>query len=146
MLPDRPGTYVFVARLPRSEPICVGRLGQFEFPSGWYAYVGSARGPGGLAARAGRHMRRPKPLRWHIDYLRARCLPEEVWYTTDARRLECTWAAALSRFPGASTPVNRFGASDCSCVAHLIHFPTRPSLNAFSGAVDEPIRLHRVER
>lgn len=145
MRPDGPGTYVLVTQLPRSERICIGRLGRFQFPAGFYTYIGSARGPGGVAARVRRHLRQVKPLRWHIDYLRARSLSVEIWSTADARRLECAWAAAMCRCPGASVPVSRFGASDCLCVAHLIHFSTHPSLTAFTSALDEPVRLHRME-
>lgn len=47
----------------------IGALGTFQLPKGKLAYVGSARGPGGLLARIRRHFKRGKPLRWHIDYL-----------------------------------------------------------------------------
>ena len=70
MLPDQPGTYVLILRVFRPASVRVGRLGRFHFPAGWYAYVGSARGPGGLAARISRHLRSPKPSRWHVDHLR----------------------------------------------------------------------------
>lgn len=138
MLPDRPGTYVLILRLPCPATITVGRLGCFQFPAGWYAYAGSARGPGGLAARIARHLRVSKPLRWHVDYLRTRAQPVEVWYTQGHRRQECGWAAALSALPGASIPVPRFGASDCHCPAHLTYFATLPDLAAFARAVGGP--------
>ncbi len=142
MLPDRPGTYVLILHLPCPTTITVGRLGRFHFPAGWYAYAGSARGPGGLAARIARHLRVSKPLRWHVDYLRAHAHPVEVWYTEGHRRQgrqECAWAAALSTPPGASIPVPRFGASDCHCPAHLTHFAAPPDLAAFARAVGEPV-------
>ena len=69
-LPRLAGTYVLMLGLPRLATIGVGRLGHFQFPVGWYAYAGSAHGPGGLAARISRHLRVPKPLHWHVDYLR----------------------------------------------------------------------------
>jgi Uri superfamily endonuclease len=52
-----------------SQPLrCViGCLGEFDFPVGGYAYSGSAKR--GLDARIARHLRRQRPLRWHIDYL-----------------------------------------------------------------------------
>jgi len=138
MLPDRPGTYVLILHLPHPTTITVGRLGCFQFPAGWYAYAGSARGPGGLAARIARHLRVSKPLRWHVDYLRAHAQPVEVWYTQGHRRQECGWAAALFALPGASIPVPRFGASDCHCPAHLTYFATLPDLAAFARAVGGP--------
>jgi len=139
MLPDRPGSYVLILRLPRPVAITVGRLGCFQFLAGWYAYAGSARGPGGLAARVARHLREPKLLRWHVDYLRAHAQPVEVWYVEGHRRRECAWAAALSTLPGASILVPRFGASDCHCPAHLTHFAAPPDRAVFARAVGEPI-------
>jgi Uri superfamily endonuclease len=147
MVPDRPGTYVLILHLPRSvEDICIGRLGWFRFPSGWYAYVGSARGPGGLATRLARHLRPLKPLHWHIDYLRARAEPVEVWYATGTQKRECAWARALSGLSGAHVLIPRFGASDCRCPAHLIHFVALPSMAAFAGALEEPGAREILER
>jgi Uri superfamily endonuclease len=139
MLPDRPGTYVLVLRLLRPATIGVGQLGRFQFPAGWYAYAGSAQGPGGLQARTSRHLRSNKPLHWHVDYLRADARPIEIWYTVGNRKRECGWAEALSGLPGAAIPVPRFGASDCDCPAHLIHFAAPPDLAAFVRTVGEPL-------
>jgi Uri superfamily endonuclease len=144
MLPDRPGTYVLILRLPRHATIDVGRLGRFQFPAGWYAYAGSAHGPGGLAARISRHLRSPKPLHWHVDYLRARAQPDQIWYAAGTWKRECAWAEALSGLPGASIPAPCFGASDCHCPAHLIHFTAPPDLAAFIRTVGEPISQERL--
>jgi len=139
MLPDQAGTYALILELPRPATIAVGKLGRFSFPAGWYAYAGSARGPGGLAARLSRHLRSLKPLRWHVDYLRVYTRPIAAWYAVGARKQECAWAKALASLPGASAPVPRFGASDCRCPAHLIHFATPPDLKTFARAVGEPV-------
>jgi Uri superfamily endonuclease len=144
MLPDRSGTYVLILRLPRPATVSVGRLGRFQFMAGWYAYVGSAQGPGGLAARVSRHLRSPKPLHWHVDYLRADAEPDQVWYAVGTRKRECAWAEALSGLSGASIPAPRFGASDCHCPAHLIHFAASPDLAAFVRAVGEPVSQERL--
>ena len=130
---------MLVLRLPRSTAIDVGRLGRFQFPAGWYAYAGSARGPGGLAARVSRHLRSSKPLHWHVDYLRARAQPDLVWYAVGSERRECAWANGLAGLPGASIPVPQFGASDCQCLTHLVHFATLPDRTAFARAVGESI-------
>lgn len=139
MLPDQPGTYVLILKLPRPTSIGIGRLGHFPFPAGWYAYAGSAHGPGGLAARVSRHLRLTKPLRWHVDYLRAYARPVEAWYAIGTQKRECAWAQALSGLPGASIPAPRFGASDCRCPAHLIHFTAPPDLAGFVRVVGEPV-------
>ncbi|MCP3952032.1 MAG: GIY-YIG nuclease family protein, partial [Desulfobacterales bacterium] len=64
------GTYALVMRLARPRTIPVGRLGPVIFKPGHYVYTGSALGPGGLAARIGRHLKPSKKFHWHIDYLR----------------------------------------------------------------------------
>jgi Uri superfamily endonuclease len=144
MLPDQPGTYVLILRLSRTTTVTVGRLGRFQFPAGWYAYAGSARGPGGLAARISRHLRSPKPLHWHVDYLRAEAVPIEIWSAVGTRKRECAWVRALSGLPVASIPALRFGASDCRCLAHLLHFAVSPDLVAFVRAVGEPVSQEKL--
>lgn len=141
---DQPGTYVLILNLRRPMGIRIGCLGRFQFPAGWYAYVGSARGPGGLAARLARHLRSPKPLRWHVDYLRPHAQPVEIWHAAGSQKKECDWAQALSRLPGALTPVPRFGASDCRCISHLVCFPAPPDARAFANAVAEPVARKKV--
>ncbi len=94
-LPSLPDTYVLVLRFSERAEIVVGRLGVLEAQPGCYVYAGSALGPGGLAARVGRHLRREKTRRWHIDYLRAEVRVEEVWYATGHSNRECRWASVL---------------------------------------------------
>ncbi len=55
--------------ISRGATLEIGKLGTFEIPSGVLAYAGSAKGPGGLGARIGRHFAKGKTVRWHIDYL-----------------------------------------------------------------------------
>ena len=94
-----------------------------------------AVGPGGLAARVGRHARVEKRCRWHIDYLRSAARLVEVWYLVGRARVECPWAAALAAMPGARLPPFRFGASDCRCPSHLIGFDRRPTRSAFARRI-----------
>ena len=63
--PRGPGTYMLVLRLPKRRRLAVGRLGDFEFPAGYYLYAGSAQG--GLRGRVLRHLRADKKRHWHID-------------------------------------------------------------------------------
>jgi Uri superfamily endonuclease len=113
----------------------VGALGEVRFAVGAYAYVGSAFGPGGLAARLARHHRTDKPPHWHIDYLRPHVRLLETWQAAGPLRLECGWACALAAWPGASMPVRGFGASDCHCEAHLFHFAGVRELRAAQDAL-----------
>jgi len=125
------GTYVLWLRLGKGRRIRVGGLGTFPFAAGYYAYVGSAFGPGGLAARLGRHFRPNKSLRWRVDYLRRVSEPCAAWVCYDDTRHEHRWAATLAGLRGAHLPVRRFGSSDCGCASHLVWFPRRPSLRVF---------------
>jgi len=54
-LPDEKGTYVLIASVPQMKRIEIGRLGRFDIIPGYYAYVGSAFGSGGLRAHLGHH-------------------------------------------------------------------------------------------
>ena len=103
-LPSLPGTYALVLGFSKRLEIVVGRLGVLEAQPGYYVYVGSALGPGGLAARVGRHCRHEKRLRWHVDYLRAVAQIEEVWYATGKSHRECRWASAYARCRGRPCP------------------------------------------
>jgi Uri superfamily endonuclease len=127
-------------QLPQPTLLTVGKLGKFEFPTGWYAYAGSALGPGGLAARIGRHLKTSKTPHWHIDRLRDRAELTAVWYAVGNRRRECVWARALSALPGAREVAPGFGASDCRCATHLLHLPKRPDPCLFESSVGEPVR------
>lgn len=132
------GTYVLALWLKAPADISIGRLGVFRFPAGWYLYTGSAFGPGGLRARLARHQRRfasGKRAHWHVDYLRERAVWGGAWCSSAARRLECTWAAALQRLPGARIVVPGFGASDCRCLSHLVHVLALPGEDWFAGVL-----------
>lgn len=126
--PRAPGTYVLFLRLAGRDDVelGVGRLGRVAFPAGLYAYVGSARGPGGLAARLARHLRPDKPLHWHIDHLTAVARITEVWCMVGDAHRECTWATALDTWSGAQVVAPGFGASDCRCRTHLFRLVAQP--------------------
>jgi len=140
--PSSKGSYALVLRLRRSTILQVGRLGRFRFPSGWYVYVGSARGPGGLGARLGRHLRTEKPLRWHIDYLREKAGVCGIWASPEPENREHDWAGQLRGEAAASMPAVGFGASDCRCAAHLFHFHRTPAeTGLFDRLAGEPARI-----
>jgi Uri superfamily endonuclease len=139
-----PGTYALLITLDRSRNIYIGRRGRFRFPAGFYLYVGSALGPGGLGGRLERHLRAEKRLHWHVDYLlHARWTRiTQVWALEGAARRECDWAWAALQLPGAGLVVPRFGSSDCRCAAHLIGFAglaKPPRLDAFTALVGGPV-------
>lgn len=136
-------------RLAEPRDVEVGRLGEVVFPAGWYLYVGSALGPGGLQARLGRHKCRlaaGKRAHWHIDFLREHAAWVGAWARASDLRLECIWAAVLRRLPGAEVVIPGFGASDCGCPAHLVRVPALPAHEWFADALKaEPVVVEQGE-
>lgn len=124
------GTYTLVVGLAEQATVGVGALGEQTFPAGWYAYTGSAFGPGGFA-RIDRHHEIATGERdarhWHVDYLLGETPAriESVVRTPEAD-IECAVASAL----GGETVVEGFGASDCGCGSHLRHSDDRERLLA----------------
>ncbi|MFQ5513266.1 MAG: DUF123 domain-containing protein [Myxococcota bacterium] len=103
-----------------------GRGRSLKTGTGFYLYVGSALGPGGVRARVLRHCRATGAVHWHIDRLRRQLELVRVWFSYGTHRMECRWAAALAGLRSATLPAARFGASDCRCPAHLIRLPHEP--------------------
>lgn len=140
-IPAHPGSYVLILHLARDRVIPVGRLGPIAFRAGYYLYVGSARGPGGLRSRLDRHLRQEKTVHWHIDYLRQWARPVEVWFQCGPEPRECLWFAHL-REGDLSLPSIGFGASDCACPTHLLYTARRPdwtTLQALGQPGDPPL-------
>jgi Uri superfamily endonuclease len=133
--PSHKGTYILILHLRKPAKLTIGKLGVFDFPAGYYAYIGSAFGSGGLRGRLKHHLAPAKEPHWHIDYLRQRATVLEVWYIASETHHEHQWADALCSMPGAGVPALRFGASDCKCETHLIRFPDKPELESFCDEV-----------
>ena len=126
-----PGTYILILRLKRDRFIRIGKLGKFHFASGYYTYMGSAFGPGGLNGRLKHHFKLTPQPHWHIDYLKNTAKIIEVWYSKQIEHIEHQWAGVFREISGAMLPVKGFGSTDCNCEAHLIYFVKRPSLHLF---------------
>lgn len=133
------GTYVLILLLRQSiSQVHVGRLGSFDFAAGYYFYVGSAFGPGGLDARLAYHRRRHKQRpHWHIDYMRPYALLREAWTAASDARLEQAWVDALAALPGMQRPIRGFGSSDVSSYSHLLYNPTKPPSRQMVAALME---------
>lgn len=146
-LPSAPGTYALLLELPAAARLRVGGLGVVGFEAPCYLYVGSAFGPGGLAARLRHHLHPAKRPHWHIDHLRGAARVRQLWTTADPRRLECAWSEASRCLRGARE-VPGFGASDCGCSSHLVSLPRPPRSSAFRRHLRavvpdcKPIRVH----
>jgi Uri superfamily endonuclease len=136
------GIYALVLSSTTTASIRIGKLGDMRLQQGFYVYVGSAHGPGGLSARLAHHLQPFSRPHWHIDYLRAHTKPEEVWYCSGLRSWEHEWARHLGMLRGALIPLVRFGASDCACDSHLYFLERRPSQNAFARRLREFVPEH----
>jgi Uri superfamily endonuclease len=138
-LPEAKGTYILIASVAQVRRWEIGRLGKFDLIPGFYAYVGSAFGAGGLRARLGHHLAATTEPHWHIDYLLQFASPVEIWYTTADRKLEHHWAEFLEAAPRFRVPIPRFGASDYhrSRRSHLFYCNRRPSFRRFQEQMAE---------
>ncbi len=141
-LPRQAGVYALLLELPKLRRLRIGSLGELDFPSGVYVYLGNAFGPGGIRSRLGRHLRGDGKPRWHIDHFRPAAQVISTCYGIPAQpekyffKLECQWSQALAHMTQADIPAPGFGASDCTagCPSHLIAFPANIDLD----------KLHKV--
>jgi Uri superfamily endonuclease len=147
-LPDERGTYVLIASVPQTKRIAVGQLGKFDIVPGFYAYVGSAFGAGGLRARIGHHLESAAAPHWHIDYLLQVAEPVEVWYSTADQKLEHHWAELLDNASQFRIPIPRFGSSDYhrSRSSHLFYSKRRPSFAWFRQQLEQRFEDVHAER
>lgn len=129
------GTYCLILKTDGCT-VNVGSLKSIVFEAGYYIYVGSALGPGGLK-RMHRHQKlarqKDKRPRWHIDYLLAHSDFEYVdaVYTCSGKHIECDIAGNLQ-----GNYVSKFGCSDCCCQSHLFHRLAYP-VNEIKSAIEE---------
>lgn len=122
-----PGTYTILLELETAETIEFGAAGPRDLEAGYYAYTGSAFGPGGLS-RVDRHRRigsgEDATRHWHIDYLLG---AEESGFvdtwTGPHRDAECEIADSIG-----AEAIDGIGATDCSCSSHLHYSPRHDAL------------------
>jgi len=145
---NKPGTYVLLFRSARHQQVKIGKLGVLELRPGYYLYVGSAFGPGGIKARLAHHQQRTDRPHWHVDYLRQVLAPVEYWYTHDPCHREHLWAGVMADLSGLELAMQGFGASDCHCACHLFYCNGRPSYRLFATRLrcerPEPAPCKRV--
>ena len=122
---NAPGTYILVLQCERVESIEVGKLGQLQIIPGFYLYIGSAFGPGGVAARIKHHCKPASRPHWHIDYLRRACELVDMRCVYNEKR-EHDWAQQLANTKGIAAPFRGFGSSDCDCDTHLFFSEREP--------------------
>jgi Uri superfamily endonuclease len=116
----------YILHLTLEQPLPLSGVAHFTgiLPPGYYAYAGSARGPGGLAARIGRHLKTRKTMRWHIDRVTVKA--SGIVPLLAPGGFECALLGHLLALRGACVPVPGFGSSDCPhCPAHLVRLPSQ---------------------
>ena len=136
-IPTDKGAYVLILNLGRTIQLSIGKLGSHQFAAGYYLYIGSAQGAGGLSARVGCHLERNECPHWHIDYLLKHANVLEVWAGIGPRKQEKEWAKLLRGLPGLRPTVPRFGASEYhrSHVTHLFYAKKKPRFAVFEKRV-----------
>ena len=116
------GTYTLLVELERDATVEFGALGDRELASGWYAYTGSAFGPGGFS-RVERHRDvaggANEARHWHVDYL----LGHEATriggvVKSSGEDVECEVSGAID-----AEGIEGVGCSDCDCGSHLAYAP-----------------------
>jgi Uri superfamily endonuclease len=131
---SEPGTYALILHSHITGKVQIGHLGQIELVSGYYIYIGSAFGPGGVRARVSRHLRADKPKHWHIDYLREFVTPLSAWISYEPEQLEHLWAQLFHDMSEVNS-IQGFGCSDCKCYSHLFQTAVAPEV-AWLGPSD----------
>jgi Uri superfamily endonuclease len=137
-----PGTYALILACVTETRLRIGKLGTIHLQPGYFVYVGSAFGPGGLSARLSHHRRPIIRPHWHIDYLRPATILNEIWLTYDPSSREHQWADLFARIKHGSIPLPGFGSTDCSCGSHLFFFRDRPSIQLFRRHIGARMPSH----
>ena len=137
-----PGTYTLILVSSLEKPISIGKLGTLLLEPGFYAYIGSAFGPGGLKARISHHRKFSNRPHWHLDYLGSTLRLCEIWYSYDQIHREHQWAAVHAQTRGALTPLPGFGSSDCRCLSHLFFYKSKPCGSHFRRKIRKKFKDH----
>lgn len=106
--------YLAFFKLAERKTMEIGSLGDIEFSTGTYVYVGSAMSS--FEKRLERHFSSVENLHWHIDYFSENAEPVDYLIIPEDSSYECRLADIVS---SSGDPVEGFGCSDCSCNSHL---------------------------
>jgi Uncharacterized conserved protein len=120
------GIYLLILALTELKEIPVGKLGKFNFNKGYYIYVGSAAGTGGISGRLKHHFHKAVRSHWHIDFLSKETCLLDAYYLVLPKEFEHVLASKLKNI--FHSPIPKFGSSDCKCTSHLFYSIKKPSL------------------
>jgi sugar fermentation stimulation protein A len=117
------GSYLMVFFNDKPFKKTIGSLGERDFQTGYYVYVGSAMQS--LEKRIKRHLRKTKKVRWHLDFISSQCMKtDKVYPIRRPDRVEEELARRLMAFCDGYVP--GFGASDSAVDSHFFYFKNRP--------------------
>ncbi|WP_440059265.1 GIY-YIG nuclease family protein [Thermogladius sp. 4427co] len=145
------GTYVLVIELV--EPVSIATRGRLNFrlEPGYYFYIGSAMGAGGIEARVKRHLRKRKRLFWHIDYLTASEAARIIGYYEIAS--DKSLETEIARMLGAVLiPIEKFGSSDDKySYSHLFYckYGREVCINAIEenlARLNTPVKFKSIDK
>ncbi len=114
------GTYLLFIKISESVEIRI-RGKTFFLNEGYYIYIGSAFGAGGLSSRLHRHLRKIKTIHWHIDQITASKFSEIIGLGVLLKQsVECELSKIIGDLEK-TVPVTGFGNSDCEkkCISHF---------------------------
>ena len=136
-IPAQKGAYLLLLFVPQlTGKIQIGKLGIYRFKRGWYLYVGSAQGPGGLRARIRHHLGINSTPHWHLDYFRPFAFPRIIAWLVSPPGMESKLASVLSGLCD-DIPVKNFGASDSKAKSHLFYFRNLKNAQKAIGQLEE---------
>ncbi|MCE4619237.1 MAG: GIY-YIG nuclease family protein [Desulfurococcales archaeon] len=107
---DCKGVYILILGVESDQSLDIGSLGRHRVEKGYYAYIGSAKGPGGIRARLCRHIHRCGRRHWHIDYFRDIAKPIAFTYCCQENASESWLYHILAR--RLQPYIRGFGSSD----------------------------------
>ncbi len=122
-IPPVKAVYAMLFTLEKPITITIRSLGSISLGKRIYAYIGSARGPGGLRARINHHLRRHKRRKhWHIDYITVNPVfkPLKLVYIETSMDLEEELVERILSTRQYSIVVQGFGSSDKKSISHLL--------------------------
>jgi Uri superfamily endonuclease len=110
------GIYTLIIKIEKDINVNIGALGYRTFQKGCYAYVGSSQT--NLEKRIKRHLRKNKPIFWHIDYLLNNEFTRvtKVFFKQADKTQECVIANMTKKY---GEEIAGFGSTDCQCNSHL---------------------------
>ena len=118
-IPDAKGAYALLIQLDRDVNVALRNRRPERLHPGWFVYLGSANGPGGLRARLRRHFSIEKKPHWHVDPLTMAAV--ELAAIPVIGGSECALVAGLAKHPAFGVAIEGFGSTDCrTCDSHLL--------------------------